>query len=83
MFPKTQGIVNPESNKGRTGKRWKKIKEALQAFLKEFKCEFTEKPYQAAEISRAAIKEGSDHRCRRRRHHARNRERILREQRAH
>lgn len=60
MFPKTQVIVNPESNKGRTRKRWETIKKALQAFLKEFKYEFTEKPYQAAEISRAAIKEGSE-----------------------
>lgn len=60
MFPKTQVIVNPESNKGRTRKRWTKIKEALQTFLKEFKYEFTEKPFQAADISRAAIKEGSE-----------------------
>lgn len=55
---KTQVIVNPESNQGRTKKRWKRIKEALKSFLKEFKCEFTEKPLQAVEISRAAIKEG-------------------------
>lgn len=60
MFLKTQVIVNPESNKGRTKRRWKKIKEALKTFLKEFKYEFTEKPLQAIEISRAAIKEGSE-----------------------
>lgn len=53
-------IVNPESDRGRTGKRWGKIKEALKTFLKEFKYEFTEKPLQATEISRAAIKEGSE-----------------------
>jgi len=60
MFLKTQVIVNPESNKGRTRKRWKQIKEALKTFLKEFKCEFTEKPSQATEISRIAIKEGTE-----------------------
>jgi len=60
MFLKTQVIVNPESNKGRTRKRWKQIKEALKTFLKEFKYEFTEKPSQATEISRIAIKEGTE-----------------------
>jgi YegS/Rv2252/BmrU family lipid kinase len=57
---KTQVIVNPESNQGKTRKRWKQIKEALMAFLSEFKCEFTEKPSQATEISRHAIKEGTE-----------------------
>ena len=57
---KIQVIVNPESNQGRTGKRWGQIKEALKTSLKEFKYEFTEKPLQATEISRAAIKEGSE-----------------------
>ena len=57
---KTQVIVNPESDRGRTGRRWGQIKEALKAFLKEFKYEFTEKPLQATEISRAAIKDGSE-----------------------
>lgn len=60
MFLKTQVIVNPESNKGRTRKKWRQIKEALRAFLKEFKCEFTERPSQATEISRTAIKEGTE-----------------------
>jgi diacylglycerol kinase (ATP) len=58
MRLRTQVIVNPESNQGRTKKRWKRIKEALKSFLKEFKYEFTEKPLQAIEISRTAIKEG-------------------------
>ena len=53
-------IVNPESDRGRTGRRWVQIKEALKAFFKEFKYEFTEKPLQATEISRAAIKDGSE-----------------------
>ncbi len=60
MSPKTQVIVNPESNKGRTRRRWAQIKEALRVFLKEFKYEFTEKPSQAIDISRAAIREGSE-----------------------
>ena len=60
MFPKTQVIVNPESDKGRTRKRWEQIKEALKTLLKEFKYEFTEKPFQATEISRTAIKEGTE-----------------------
>jgi len=60
MLSKTQVIVNPESNKGKTGKRWKYIREGLKSFLKEFKYEFTEKPLQATEISRIAIKEGTE-----------------------
>ncbi len=60
MSLKTQVIVNPESNRGRTRRRWAQIKEALNTFLKEFKYEFTEKPSQAIDISRAAIREGSD-----------------------
>lgn len=59
-FLKTQVIVNPESNKGRTRQRWKYIKEGIKVFIKEFKYEFTEKPLQAIEITRDAIKSGSD-----------------------
>ena len=60
MSLKTQVIVNPESNKGRTRRRWVQIKEALNVFLKEFKYEFTDKPSQAIDISRAAIRDGSE-----------------------
>ncbi len=60
MVLKTQVIVNPESNKGKTGKKWKHIKESIKAFIKEFKYEFTEKPFQAIEISRYAIKQGTE-----------------------
>ena len=60
MTPKTQVIVNPETNKGRTRRRWAQIKDALYTILKEFKYEFTEKPSQAIDISRAAIREGSE-----------------------
>lgn len=60
MSLKTRVIVNPESNKGRTRRRWAQIKDALKTFLKEFTYEFTEKPSQAIDISRAAIREGSE-----------------------
>lgn len=57
---KTQVIINPESNKGRTKKRWRYLKEAIQSFIQEFKYEFTEKPLQAIDLARAAIKDGSE-----------------------
>lgn len=60
MRHKTQVIVNPESNRGRTRKRWGEIREGLRSFLREFKYEFTEKPLHATEITRAAIKDGTD-----------------------
>jgi len=60
MRHKTQVIVNPASNQGRTRKRWAEIREALGTFIREFKYEFTEKPFQATEITRQAIKDGSD-----------------------
>ncbi len=60
MHLKTQVIVNPESNKGRTRKRWAEIKEALRGFIKDFRYEFTEKPFHATEITRASIKDGTD-----------------------
>lgn len=64
MFLKTKSIlrpqiiINPESDKGRTGKRWKQIKEAVRSIFNEYRFEFTEKPCHATEISRAAIKDG-------------------------
>jgi len=57
---KTQIIINPESNKGQTGKKWIRIKEALSNFFKEFKYEFTKEPTHATELSRSAIKEGTE-----------------------
>jgi diacylglycerol kinase (ATP) len=60
MRLKTQVIVNPESNKGRTRKRWGEIREGLKSFIREFKFEFTEKPFQATEITRQAIKDGTE-----------------------
>ncbi|MBM3297900.1 MAG: diacylglycerol kinase family lipid kinase [Candidatus Aminicenantes bacterium] len=60
MVPKTQVIVNPESNRGRTRGRWRDIKSALRSFFKEFRYEFTEKPCQATDLTREAIKSGSE-----------------------
>ncbi len=57
---KTQVIVNPESNHGRTRKRWAEIRDALKSFLKDYRCEFTEKPAHATDIAREAIKDGTE-----------------------
>jgi diacylglycerol kinase (ATP) len=57
---KTQVIVNPESAKGQTRKRWLQIKEGIRSFIQEFKYEFTEKPLHAIELARAAIKDGTE-----------------------
>jgi YegS/Rv2252/BmrU family lipid kinase len=57
---KTQVIVNPESAKGQTRRRWSQMKEGMRHFLQEFKVEFTEKPLHAIEISRTALKEGAE-----------------------
>jgi YegS/Rv2252/BmrU family lipid kinase len=57
---KTHVIVNPESNQGRTRKRWGDIREALKNYLREYKFEFTEKPFHATEITRHVIKEGTE-----------------------
>ncbi|MHB8094748.1 MAG: diacylglycerol/lipid kinase family protein [Candidatus Aminicenantales bacterium] len=60
MHPKTQVIVNPESNKGRTRRKWAEIKEGLRHIIKEFRYDFTEEPFQATEIARDAIRRGSE-----------------------
>ncbi|MEN6312366.1 MAG: diacylglycerol kinase family protein [Acidobacteriota bacterium] len=57
---KTHVIVNPESNQGRTRKRWGDIREALKNFLREYKFEFTEKPLDATAITRQVIKDGTE-----------------------
>lgn len=57
---KTRVIVNPASNQGRTRHRWLEIKENLKNFFKEFKYDFTEKPSQATELTREALKEGTE-----------------------
>ena len=57
---KTQVIVNPASNRGRTRKRWGEIRDALRGFFKEFRYEFTEKPFQATELTREAIRSGTE-----------------------
>jgi hypothetical protein len=60
MRHKTNVIVNPESNRGRTRKRWGEIREGLKSFIREFKFEFTEKPSHATHLAREAIKDGAD-----------------------
>jgi len=57
---KAQVIVNPESNQGKTRKRWKQIREAIKSHIHEFRYEFTEKPFQAIDLARDAIKAGSE-----------------------
>lgn len=57
---KTRVIINPASNHGRTRHRWTEIKEALKGFFKEFKYDFTERPLQAADLAREALKEGTE-----------------------
>jgi diacylglycerol kinase (ATP) len=57
---KTQIIVNPESAKGQTRRRWTQMKDGIRHFIREFKVEFTEKPFQAIEIARTALREGTD-----------------------
>ncbi|MGB9893261.1 MAG: diacylglycerol/lipid kinase family protein [Candidatus Saccharicenans sp.] len=57
---KTRVIINPASNHGRTRHRWVEIKEALKSFFKDFKYDFTEKPFQATELAREALKEGTE-----------------------
>jgi diacylglycerol kinase (ATP) len=57
---KTQVIVNPASAKGETRKRWTQIREGIRHVIHEFKFEFTEKPLQATEMARAAIKDGTE-----------------------
>jgi len=60
MSLKTQVIVNPESNRGRTRKRWGEIREGLRSFIREFKFEFTDKPLHATDLAREAIKDGTE-----------------------
>jgi diacylglycerol kinase (ATP) len=60
MRLKTKVIINPESNRGRTRKRWGEIRDGLKGFIREFKFEFTDKPLHATEITRQAIKDGTE-----------------------
>ncbi len=60
MLLKTRVIVNPASNEGRTRRRWSEIKSALKNFIKDFKYDFTEKPLQATDLTREAIKSGTE-----------------------
>jgi diacylglycerol kinase (ATP) len=57
---KTQVIVNPESAKGLTRRRWTAIRDGLRHFISDFRYEFTEKPLHAIEIARSCIKDGTE-----------------------
>ena len=57
---KVHVIVNPFSARGRTGKSWETIKEAIRPHFREFKYVFTEKPFQATEIARELLCDGFD-----------------------
>jgi YegS/Rv2252/BmrU family lipid kinase len=60
MRLKTRVIVNPESNRGRTRKRWGEILDGLRHFVREFKYEFSEKPLHATALARQASKDGTE-----------------------
>ncbi len=60
MRLKTKVIVNPASNRGRTRKRWGEIRDGLRHFVREFKFDFTEKPLDATDLARQAIKDGAE-----------------------
>jgi YegS/Rv2252/BmrU family lipid kinase len=57
---KTHIIVNPASAKGQTRRRWTQMKDGIRRYIREFKVEFTEKPMQAIEMARTALRDGSD-----------------------
>jgi len=57
---KTQVIVNPASAKGETRKRWGQIREGLRHFIQEYKLEFTERPFQAIDIARTSLRDGTE-----------------------
>jgi YegS/Rv2252/BmrU family lipid kinase len=57
---KTKVIVNPASAKGQTRKRWSQIRDGIRHFIQDFKYEFTEKPLDAIDLARAAIKDGTE-----------------------
>jgi len=57
---KTQVIVNPASAKGETRKRWSQIRDGLRHFIQEYKIEFTERPFQAIDIARSSLRDGTE-----------------------
>jgi diacylglycerol kinase (ATP) len=57
---KTQVIVNPESAKGLTRRRWSHIRDGIRHFISDFRYEFTEKPLHAIELARSAIRDGTE-----------------------
>jgi len=57
---KTFLVVNPSSANGLTGKRWAEISAQVAKALGDFGFAFTERPMDAAKLSRKAIEDGYD-----------------------
>jgi len=57
---KVHVIVNPNSARGQTGRRWETIRSALRLHFREFKFSFTEKPRQATDLARELLLDGFD-----------------------
>ena len=53
-------IVNPRSGGGRTGRQWPRLEPKLVTALGQISCTFTEKPGDATQLTRKALKDGCD-----------------------
>ncbi len=60
MADKVHIIVNPFSARGRTGRRWNDIRDAIRSVFREFKFVFTDGPRQATTIVRSLLADGYD-----------------------
>ncbi|MCB9549029.1 MAG: diacylglycerol kinase family lipid kinase [Myxococcales bacterium] len=52
-------VVNPQSQNGRTGRRWPELAARLRGRIGEFEVAFTERPRQAGELVAAALRRGA------------------------
>ncbi len=55
---KTFFVVNPSSANGSTGKKWGELQALIARAIPDFAQAFTQRPMHAAELARAALKEG-------------------------
>ncbi|MFH1537412.1 MAG: diacylglycerol kinase family protein [bacterium] len=60
METKTTVVLNPRARNGRTGKMWPRIEAEIAKHLSNFEPAFTEGPRHATELTRNAIKNGSE-----------------------
>ncbi len=51
-------VVNPNSANGSTGKEWDHIREEIEKYFPDYDYEFTRETWDAARITRSALKEG-------------------------